>query len=183
MKKITIIALISAAVWITARIILGYSVSPDKANVAGVLSNLFFILILIFTALVLKYRIHNAASGGFFSDLKDAMKPAVIYIVLVVGYMTLHYGWLTSEMTDRRNAVIQNVMSQIDTDEELAIYRNQIHNQEITREEIQKAETEKAEMFLSLKMYIPMSLLILTLMALVYSLLGVVLWRKFLRPV
>ena len=183
MKKITIITLVSAAVWIVVRIAVGQIATPSNANLVGVMTNLFFILLLIFGAMFIKYRFPPKPSAAFLSDLKDAMRPAMIYILIVVAYMCLHYGVFSDEMDVRRNAVIENIRSQTDSDQELQAYREMMHQPKMTQQEILNAEIEKANLFISMKIFIPMSLMVLVLVSFVYALLGVLIWRRFLRPI
>jgi hypothetical protein len=102
------------------------------------------------------------------------------YVVGVVLMMWLYYGAISPELIAHRDKNIAEVSQLIDTDEELTEIKAQnplLQNE--SRESIQKSMVERIEFFTSLKVLLPASLIALSLTAVVYALLGVWVWRRF----
>jgi len=172
-----------AFLWLVIRYLTGHffvEYSYSEGRTIGVLSNLFFILILVFVGLVANYNTREKRT--FLQDVKDGLKVAMKYVLSAVVMMGLYYGAISDELEVQRQTSFIEIHEALDTDSELASIQEQnplLAHQ--GREEIEKEMQERITFFTSLKVLLPASLIALSLTTVFYGLLGVFIWRRFIR--
>lgn len=180
------IPFVFAFLWFGIRFITAMVTGYDyqAGRTAGVLSNLLFILVLVFVALIVHHKNSKLPPGNFLSDLKIALKAAMKYVLSVVLIMWIFYGFISPELELHRNNSFTEIAKSLDTSEEIAAIKAQNPLlADSSPEDLEKSMRERITFFTSLNVLLPASMITLSLAAVVYGLIGVFTWRRFLRPV
>jgi hypothetical protein len=201
-----------AVLWMVIRVIAGKSSSVEHAPIAGALTNILFILLIIFAAIVVHYKNLEGERQSFLGDVKTGMKPALIYVLIVVGYMALYYGVMSDEMPKLKELRTKQFAEMVDSDEEViaALHTqdpsyanlsqeqlfNAIRNQKYdnnslsdaeiistSREQLLANNKAQADMIISVKAHVLLALLALVVSAFFYSLLATFFWRTFVKRI
>jgi hypothetical protein len=184
-KKILIYAVVAAVLWFALRIVAGKLVGLEKGPIFGALSNILFILVLVFIALVLKYRVPNQQEKpSFLQDFRDAMRPALVYVALVSLFIALYYGVLTDDAARLRELRKIEAVAMIDTEEELLAFKQAnptVAN--MSREQILQGNEEKLKTFVNARTQAIGGLLALAVISMIYSLMAVFFWRTFVKRI
>ena len=142
----------------------------------------FVILVIVFVALVFKYKYQKGISPAFMQDFKDAVRPGLLYVISVMAMMAIYYGLLSNDIQVLRQARVVQYAELIDTDEELAAVKKQ--NPQLapyTREQILEQNRQNIDLYMSLQSKLVGSLLALVLTAVVYAVLAVFFWRALVK--
>lgn len=173
-----------AIVWLVIRFAAGRSMAPTEAATVGALSNIFMVLIIIFIALVYKYKTPMKERPGFMADFRDAVRPGIWYVICALVAMGIYYGALSNEIAVMREQKLAEIVQTVDTEEKLAQYKMQFPAfASKTREEIIQVNQNGVRTYISLKSKLIGSSLALVVCALVYGMLAVFFWRSFVKRV
>lgn len=167
------------------RMLWGFVVYPDdydKGRTVGVLANLLGILLVIFVAIIGRYRSQGTAES-FLSDVKYALGKAMIYVAGVTLLAGLYYGYLSNELDVQRQKDIIATAQALDTEEELAaIKASNKMLQTLSREQIYDLQVERSNTFTSAKVIVSAGFIALTFSSVLYAVLGVLVFRNFVIP-
>jgi hypothetical protein len=172
-------------IWMGMRMLWGFVLYPgdyDRGRTVGVLTNLLGILLVIFVAIISRYR-NQGASAPFLSDVKHALGKAMIYVAGVTLLSSLYYGYLSNELDLQRQKDIIATAQALDTEEELAAIKSSNKMLEtLSRDQIYELQVERSQTFTSAKVIVSAGFIALTLSSVLYALLGVFLFRNFVIP-
>ena len=101
MKKSFYLSIIFALAWIIIKILFYFLGDSETGFNVGVSSNLIFILAITSIVLWNKYRSSNPQKD-LISDVKDTSKPALLYIILMVIFLTGYYSFLDTNFLPNR---------------------------------------------------------------------------------
>ncbi len=173
-------------VWLTSRVLVANYVYPQdssKAMTFGVISNLSFIILLIFSELYFLFKARrNALPSSFLYELKIVSKPVVLYVIGVGICLTVFYNFISNELERKRELDYILTEQSLDTEEKLNQLRNenaQLKN--FSREQIINAAHQKIDLLTNPKVVSSLSFLALVFVGLLYSLFAVFLFRLFVR--
>ena len=170
--------------WAILRLSAGLAIAPgdyDFGRTVGVFSNLLFILLVIFVAIVQSYITERDATS-FLYDVKNALGKAMRYVVGVVIISTVYYSFFTNELEIKREKDVIAISQALDTEEEIAEIKKQNEMlKDLNRDQIYTSAVERASTFTRVKVISSASFIALTLVSVAYSLLGVFLFRNFLK--
>ncbi len=177
-----IIPWIAALLWLALRAIAGRIFQPEDAFRFGVLSNLGFVLILVFMAIYLKYKNYSGERPSFLDDIKSCMKACGKYAIGVVICMGSYYSFISNEKDILFQKRIDEFAASIDTEEKLSVlYQNHPELKSLGREQLIATNKERVETLFSTKILMSLSLFVLILVSMVYSLIGVLFWRNVVK--
>ncbi|MEN9348290.1 MAG: hypothetical protein RLZZ77_1801 [Bacteroidota bacterium] len=185
MKKwVSFFPWICLAAWSILRLAMGLAFYPgdyDTGRTVGVFSNLLFILLVIFVAIIQSYKTERE-STSFLFDVKNALGKAMRYVVGVVIVSTVYYSLFTNELAIKREKDVIAIAQALDTEEEIIEIKKQNEMlKDLSTEQIYNSAVERANTFTSVKVISSASFIALTLVSVAYSLLGVFLFRNFLK--
>jgi hypothetical protein len=177
-----IIPWIAALLWLALRTMAGRIFQPEDAVKCGVLINIGIVLILVFMTIYLKYKNYKGERPTFLDDIKSCMTACSKYAIGVVICIGSYYTF----MSDDKNIIFQKNLdmfsASIDTDEKLAIlYQNHPELKNLSREQLIATNKERVETIFSIKILMSISLFVLILVSMVYSLIGVLFWRRVVK--
>lgn len=177
---------ISGLVWLLLRwglyITIGET-SPDQARSIGVMINLFFIILIIFSVLMDVYRERRTGmTTTFITDLKRVLKETMKYSIAVGIMIAVFYHFVSNELELKREADYKAAALALDTDEEVAAVKKENPQlKDLSREEILDAVYARTDLFTNKKIISSASFLVTVFVSLLYSLFSVLLFRYFLR--
>lgn len=102
--------------WVVLKTVLfNLNVDPDTSFNIGVSVNLLLLLIVIFLAVRMHFK--SAVRTLFLDNVKAGMKQAAIYVVIVSGFIFIHYRWidpqfLPHKIETRVEAAVERIESQ-----------------------------------------------------------------------
>ncbi|MCC6600910.1 MAG: hypothetical protein IT223_09590 [Crocinitomicaceae bacterium] len=173
-----------AVVWLLVRLVGGgllFDGDYDKGRTLGVMTNLLFILLVIFIAIVQVNKKNSTDNRTFFSDIKSVMTESTKYVLGVVLAIGIFYSVMSNELEKKRLYDHAQIEMAVDTPEKLEKLKAENPMlKDISKEKIIESATARTDVFTSLKMIIPSSLLVLLMVSLLYSLLAVAVFRGFL---
>jgi hypothetical protein len=168
-------------VWLIGRVIVGRTAGYSEGMTYGALSNIFLILMLVFLALVFKYR-DRTTRDSFFEDVKDAMKPAMLYVLTAVLMMAVYYTVLSNEISILRAEKIDELNRLLSSPEEVATLKERYpHLRDMKGEEMYQESMANIDRNLSVSSILVGGGLALTMVSLGYALLAVFFWRTFVK--
>lgn len=173
---------ILALLWLVIRFVLGENWDVEKAQNAGVLSNILFILLLVFLGINSQYRLLKGMDSSFFDDFKACMKPAMLYVLVVVTCIGVYYAWLSDDIQELRTAYIETFNAGIV--DEANRMKFLAEHPDLTGKSVEELITmnrENVERNVSVQTRLIGGLLALTFIGFAYSLLAVFFWRTFVR--
>ncbi len=173
-------------IWLGIRVSLHYLMkdsNSDGARSAGVMTNLLFLIFIIFSVLSKLYKERRkGATSTFFGDFKTVLKENLKYCVAAGIGIAIFYNFVSTELLDRRQRDIQATIEALDTEEELNKVRSEnIQLKNLSREEIISAANSRTEIFTNPKIVSSGSFLVLVFVSLIYTLFAVLLFRYFLK--
>lgn len=167
--------------WVVGRVIAGRTAGSSAGMTYGALSNIFFILMLVFLALVFKYR-DRSSRDSFFEDVKDAMKPAMLYVLTALLMMAVYYTLLSNEVNVLRAEKMEELNRMMSSPEEVAKLKAQFpHLKDMSEQEMMKESLANIDRNLSVSSILIGGGLALTFVSLAYSMLAVFFWRTFVK--
>lgn len=169
-------------VWIIIK--LAFFMSGERALgfSTGILANIFFILALIATTLHFKYKSVRLEDTTMLEDVRSAMLPAAKYVLFVSLFLFTYYSWIDPDYNADRIAQIVE-RSELFTEDTKAFHEWKNSDptlHDITAEEYVDRQKNQAESLNKPTIILGGSLLILTVLALFYSMLVSLLFRKIL---
>ena len=171
----------SALIWLVLRVAVSYFVDPATAGNIGAFANLMAILVVIFIGINLRYR-QGQISSTFGEDLKACLRQSMTYVIAATIAIGVYYGAIGHDIDIIRDQNIRAFNAEIATEEGLnKLKQERTEIKDKSREQIQSMHVEQVTKNVSLHMKLLMSSVALMLASIVYSILGVVLWRC-MRP-
>lgn len=169
--------------WLLGRTIIGKLTGPEQGMTYGALTNIFIILMLVFVALVFKYK-EVKERPSFLSDLKDALRPALLYILTATVFIGLYYSVLSDDLVLMRNQKIAELDFALSTEEKVNELRQAYPLlKDATREQIYQQSKEGIDRNLSVQGLMVGGIMLLMLCAFLYALLAVFFWRTFVKRI
>jgi len=155
----------------------------ERGFIVGVLTNLLFIIILVFQVLWDLYKERRKGHTGYFlSDLKRVAFPSIKYVIGIGIVIFCYYHFISDElMVKRSQDLIANELA-TDTPEEIKqIIAGSSQLKGYNAEQIKGAMDERTELFTHPTTVSTLSFLFLAFTSLFYSLFAVFLFRNFLK--
>jgi hypothetical protein len=172
---------IFALLWLVIRWILGAKLDVESAQNSGVLLNILFILLLVFLAINIHYRNLKGRKSGFLEDMKACLKPTLLYVLTVIVFIGVYYAWLSDDIQELRGAYIEAFNEGIvDENKRTTLLSEHPELRDKSVEELMQMNRENVERSISVQTRIMGGSLALTIIAVAYGFLAVVIWRKFL---
>lgn len=150
----------------------------------GVLSNILIILVLVFVSLLAHHRQHNTSTEviSFLDDFKRTLKYCLTFVLASAMAMLLYYGVLSDDITAIKNS-------------SLSAFEAMLHDETAKAEFIllheELAAKSDAELMADFRLQLDSNVTVhsriigsvfaLLLVSLAYSILGIVIWRNFMR--
>jgi hypothetical protein len=170
-----------ALVWLALRYILGQSIAIDEARTTGILTNILFLLTVIFLSMWFYYRQRPAPVTGFLEDVKRCMRDASKYVIGVAGGLALYYGVLTDDIEQFRNVQMKARLEEIATDAGMKNYLIKTNSDpSMTRAAVENAIVQDVNNQITIGKQISFGIPLLLVAAIFYTLLTVVFWRQVL---
>jgi hypothetical protein len=145
-------------------------------------ANIFFILALISITLYHKYKTVKLHESSVIDDVRAAMMPAAKFVLFICVFLFAYYEFIDPDFNAERMAQIIE-RSELFAQDEVA-FQEFIDSdptlKDMTPEEYVTAQKEKAEILNRPSIRLGASLLILTVLALFYSMAVSILFRKVL---
>ena len=139
------------------------------------LSNLLFMLLAIFLGLFSHRKTLKGEETTFVTDFKGAMQSGLVYILGVGAFVVIYYKVIDANFfQDKADAWMAMVE---DPDFDWSIMEEQYP--QLTREDIVDRERQST-VKMSLKQYLPMTVMGMLALALFYTILVVILFRRVL---
>ena len=150
----------------------------------GVLSNILIILILVFISLLSHHRQQNKNTEviSFLEDFKRTLRYCLTFVLASAIAMLLYYGVLSNDIFEIKNASITAFEGMLRDEAERAVFIGQ-HEELVGKSDAELMESFKSQLDGNVTVHsrIIGSVFALLLVSLAYSLLGVVIWRNFMR--
>jgi hypothetical protein len=170
-----------ALAWLVLRLILGKSVAIDEARNSGILTNILFLLSVIFLSMWFHFRQRPVPVSGFLEDIKRCMRDAAKYIIGAALGMGLYYGVLTDDIEQFRNAQMKARLEEVASEEGMKNYLSKTNSDPtMSRATAENAIIQDVKNQVTLGKQISFGLPLLLIAAIFYSLLTVVFWRQVL---
>lgn len=186
-------------IWIIIKLSFFFSGNSEQGFYAGGITNILFILLICFWSLKMKYdslvtiSIEGATENGverkmlpqdsnFLDDVKTSMKAAGKYILIVAAFVFIYYSLIDMEYSSRIiDTRVELAKEQTATEESWQkVLENSPQLQNFSKEEYVQKVRESAEQWTSPGRQTSLTLFGLFLLALFYSPLLVILFRKLL---
>lgn len=169
-------------VWIVVKMIFFLTGDTGYSLMIGTLANIFFILALIATSLYYRYREIGLAESSVIKDLKYAMNPAGKYILLICGFIFVYYSFIDQAFLPERLAVHrENVEMMVQDEVAFQAWKDEDPARaNVTTDDIVAQRMEMAEFLHRPSTILGGGLLVLTVLAMFYSMVVSVLFRKVL---
>lgn len=173
---------ILALIWLVVRWVVGGRLDVDSAQNVGVLTNMLFILMLVFVGINMHYRKLQGKVSGFFEDFKACMKPALLYVLPTLVFIGVYYAYIGDDIQELRIAYIETFEKGIQDEANLNTFlADHPELKGKSKEELMQMNRENVERNVSVKTRLMGGSLALTFIAFGYSLLAVFFWRTFGR--
>lgn len=148
----------------------------------GIFINMLFILITIATTLLFKYREVKLVESTFLDDLKDTMKHAGMYIVLVLSFTfiflkVIEPDFLESKVREAVYAITEHLEVPGNFEE---IKAQSPAPEKVTKQDIIERTEETRRQLFSVGVTMSLSLFALFAVSMLYSVLTTLLFRKVL---
>jgi len=174
-------ALIFFTLFVIIKMVLFNLRKNDDWYLAAIFCNILFLLLAIFFTVRSTYKSTNPGSISYLDVVKTALKPAMLYAVLLSGFVYLYYSKIDSGFTrvrvvetTKKAAQFYDIEKQKNTDIELL---------KIPREEYIKKAAQSAEFIYSPFVACTLSMIGLVLMSLLYSIIISWAWKAYLYKV
>lgn len=178
--------LILGLIWLITRWVLYLSIGkndPETARNAGVILNLFFIIVVIFNVLLGLYRNRAVAfSQSFMEQFKLVLKESMKYSLSVGIGLVIFYNFISTELSDKRKQDYEAIEIALDSEEKInAIKAENFRLKDFTKEQIRQAAKERTDLFTNEKVVSSASFLVTVFASLIYALFSVILFRFLLK--
>lgn len=181
MKENTLI-LICGALWLLVKTVLHNFVSMEINTVVGVMLNMLFILIIAIFAINKKVKETTAEGSHYLDDLKAVMRATSKYVLLAIVCLgVFNYGIARDSIIELQQARIQQIEQDYSEENFKLQQETNLTLQHMDREEAMTIATERIELFSKWYVQLTLSLIALLLAAILYSVIGSLLWRLMLR--
>jgi len=183
MKRSYLLSLIFAVSWLLIKILFYFLGDSELGFNIGVSTNLIFILAIVALVLWTKYR-DPSTKKDLITDVKDTSKPALLYVILMIIFLTAHYSfidttYLTNRMNIRYNLEVDNVRDDVHYTK--MVENNLLLQQDkVTKEEYLTTIKEKIEEQYNVKTIAFGGFIVFTITTFIYSFLISFLFRNFL---
>ncbi len=182
MKKARSIALTLALIWILVKLVFFFLGRSSFGYEVGVLVNMLFILITIAATLWFKYKEVTLADSTFLDDLKDGMKHAGMYIIIVLAFTFLFLkviepDFLESKVREGVQAMTEHLEIPGNFEK---IKAESPAPDTVTKEYIIERTEETRRQLLSVGVTMSLSLFALFAVSMLYAVLTTLLFRKVL---
>ncbi len=168
--------------WLIAKLAMGSFWEVDQVRTGGVLTNILFVLLIVFVGIQSHYGQQKGTKSSFFDDFKACMKPAMLYVICAVMAMGVYYAWLSDDIQNLQQTKIETFNAAIEVESSRAEILN--GNKELaakSNDELREQFRADIERNVSLKTLMLGGILALTFISFAYSLLAVFFWRTFVR--
>lgn len=158
----------------------GYDI--ERGRMAGVLANLLILLIVLFTALVARYRKPMEAWPSFMDDVRTAASAGMRYVVAAAILIAVHYYGISPELTLRRDR--DRSANAALVSDPAALERIRSENaalRTLSPEDLLEAANDRTDLMTSPGFVVSSSVIGLILTALAYSFLAAFVFRQFIR--
>ncbi len=150
----------------------------------GVLSNILIILVLVFISLLSHHRQQNKNTEviSFLEDFKRTLKYCLTFVLASAIAMLLYYGVLSNDIIEIKNTSLSAFDAMLQDSKARADFIAQ-HAELAGKSDTELRENFKLQLESNVTVHsrIIGSVFALLLVSLAYSLLGVVIWRNFMR--
>lgn len=182
MKKARSIAITLALIWILVKLVFFFLGRSTVGFEVGVLVNMLFILITIASTLWFKYREVTLVESTFLDDLKDTMKHAGIYIVLVLSFTFIFLKVIEPDFLESKvREAVQAITEHLEVPGNLEEIKAQSPSPEtVTKQDIIERTEETRRQLFSVGVTMSLSLFALFAVSMLYSVLTTLLFRKVL---
>ncbi|MCB0760445.1 MAG: DUF4199 family protein [Flavobacteriales bacterium] len=182
MNKARSLTLTLVLVWILIKMVFFFIDDADMGFDVGVMANLLFILIAIASSLWFKYKKVTLQESTFLDDLKDSMKEAGLYVIIVVVFIFLYLKVIDPELLQSRVnegvAAMEEILRDPAKLEETRNLRPDL--KDMTPEELIAQYRSSQEQILSPGVTTALSLFALMSVSVLYSIVTTLLFRKVL---
>ena len=169
-----------AALWLAGRYLIGYLTQFNAAEGSkwGVLTHLFFILMVIVVAML---RSHQEKKYGFVALFKIAAKYGVLYALLGTMMVVVYYNWISDEMVVKQQQDIATIIQSIDSPEEYkAIISENPTLSKLSADQIKAKAIERTLLFTKTSSMASLGGVAMIIVAMIYSLIAGWLFNMFL---
>ena len=175
---------ISALLWLILRVASREYLDVHAGMNLGVLTNILIILVLVFVSLLAHHRQMTKNSGAisFLEDFKRTLKYCLMFVLASACAMFLYYGLLSNDIYEIKQASLSAFQSMLQDASAKADFIAQ-HPDLSGKSDAELTENFTAQLSSNVTVHyrIVGSVFALLLVSLAYSLLGVLIWRNFMR--
>lgn len=173
-------------IWLSIRVLGStyfFEKNTDSGRTLGVMMNLFFIILIIFSELSYIYKERRkGVMDRFMGDFKRVAASTVKYALMAGIVIAVYYNFVSDELLVKRQQDYILTEQALDTDEELKLVQEQnIQLAHLSREEIIAAAKGRTDLFTNPKVVSSASFIVLIFVSLIYTAFAVLLFRTFLR--
>lgn len=182
MKKALAFTYTLAMIWSIIKIVFYLRDDAEMGFNVGVMANILFVLLVIVITLWFKYKEVKLIDSSLISDIKDGLRKAMVYLILVSGMMVLYYGVLDKDfLQGRANARIEMERENAMTNEAFEEWKKSDDTlEDISLEQYMSNFEDGIRENYRIKTIVPGALLLMLILSIVYSLLVSLLFRKVL---
>jgi len=176
----TAFAIVLGVIWLLLRI-LWYALGLGKTGFhLGVLGNMLFLIVIPFRALFLT---RNHGDLGLFADVKEALRPSVVYVVTITGLIFVYYNFADPGYVEALRAEAEQTLVASVPDEAsfTAMQKQDPALKGITRDEYLERSRAGLNTIYSPGLQTTFSLVALSIVAAVYGLVITVFFRRLYR--
>ena len=184
MRLITWFPVLSAVLWLMLRISASSYLDVHAGMNLGVFSNILIILVLVFVSLLTHHRNSPAQVVGtsFMEDFKRTLKYCLIFVLSSGVAMGLYYGLFSNDISKIRDTSMEAFQSMLQDSVARADFITQ-HQELVGKSDDMLIADYRSQLESNVTVHsrIIGSVFALLVVSLAYSLLGVVIWRNFMR--
>ncbi|MDG1261356.1 MAG: hypothetical protein P8H59_01130 [Flavobacteriales bacterium] len=181
MKENTLI-LICGALWLLTKTVLHNFVSMEINTVVGVMLNMLLILVIAIFTINKKVKGTPAGSSHYLDDLKAVLRATSKYVLLAIVCLgVFNYGIARESIIALQQARVDQIEQDYSEENYKVLQETNITLQHMEREEAMTLAMDRIELFSKWYVQLTLSLIALLLAAILYSIIGSLLWRLMLR--
>lgn len=177
------LVLICGALWLITKTVLHNFISHEANVQAGVMLNLFLILLIAVFAIRQKVKGTRGKESHFLDDLKGVLRATSKYVLLsILCLAAFNYGIARQTTLNKETEYMRLIEEQYDNPENYAeLQKDNFQLENVTAAEAKAQQIESFELFSKWYVQLTLSLLALMLAAILYSLLVSILWRRLMK--
>jgi hypothetical protein len=177
--------MVSAILWLVLRLASRKYLDVHAGMNLGVLSNILIILVLVFVSLLSHHRqrqLQGIEVITFLDDFKRTLRYCLTFVLASAVAMLLYYGALSNDIIEIKNASVTAFEGMLRDEAGRAVFMGQ-HEELTGKSDAELIANFKSQLDSNVTVHsrIIGSVFALLLVSLAYSLLGVVIWRNFMR--